>query len=277
MNKGVRFTPDVVGGSIFSALHKKVSKNVKKSIKNQAQSFDDIIEGDGFSIEGGNIFKKASRGIKKTAKRAAKKVKSEVNDKGNRQIVGRLAVEHGKTALKHVAKQGLRSVIAAPISAGVTLATGNPALGAASGKFASNEIMKRSGADKKLDHEINGLGVKMKRPKAGTQEMKDYMAAMRPKRGKGLGRVASPAAQENYKKSKSGGSFRAPSGGNIKEKVNGGSFRAPSGGALKSDVDVNNDNSDIIGISGPTPQIQNKPKYSRYSNTTKMVGKGFVP
>ena len=59
-----------------------------------------------------------------------------------------------------MAKTGLRSAIAAPISAGVTMVSGNPALGEMAGSVASDQIMKRSGADKKLDNKIGGLGWK---------------------------------------------------------------------------------------------------------------------
>jgi len=265
-NKGVKFTSEMIGGSVFSQIHKKVSEKVKKSLKDA--SFDEIIEGDGF-------FKKMSKGIKKgnkaiqntvktvksEVKKAPKTIKAEVNDKGNRKIVGRKAKELGKESLKYVAKEGLKTVIAAPIAAGTTFVTGNPALGNAVGKFASSEIMERSGANKKLDKKINGLGTK--RPAKGTAEMKEYMANMRSKK-------------------KTGGSFRAPSGNGLNDKISAsGSFRAPkgkgiSGGALISDAEHNNNLKHVVGLTSDSPMIQNETKYLRKYNGAKMVGKGFL-
>ena len=68
---------------------------------------------------------------------------SDIKSKNTQRVIGRFARKQGKEVLKGVAREG----IAAPI----TYATGNPALGA----LAADQIMSRSGADKKID----GLGL----------------------------------------------------------------------------------------------------------------------
>ena len=101
-------------------------------------------------IEGGALFKKLGKSIKKgvgKAKKAvskkAKELDSDIKSKNTQRTIGRFARRQGKEALKDVARQG----IAAPI----TYATGNPAIGA----LAADQIMSRTGADKKID----GLGL----------------------------------------------------------------------------------------------------------------------
>ena len=73
----------------------------------------------------------------------AKELDSDIKSKPTQRTIGRFARRQGKEALKDVARQG----IAAPI----TYATGNPAIGA----LAADQIMSRTGADKKID----GLGL----------------------------------------------------------------------------------------------------------------------
>jgi hypothetical protein len=144
-------------------------------------------------IEGGRFsFKKGFKNVGRAISNQAKK-ESKAIDKLSKSTginYKKEAKAFGKNALKTTA--GV--VIAAPIS----LATGNPIAGG----VGSAVIMEKSGLNKKID----GLGFGK-----GSAHMKARMAAIRA-----------------MKKSKSGGSFKAPS------ENSGGSFKAAGEGFKKS-------------------------------------------
>jgi hypothetical protein len=148
----------VNGGRLTNILKKikKVKREARKSIANSEQEFD----GDG-------LFKKIRRGVSKASKTLHKGVKivddakttakkavvkkanqfdSDIKSKNTQRVVGRYARRQGKEGLKYVAREG----IAATVDAGLSTVGVPPGLGS----IAADQIMSRSGADKKID----GLG-----------------------------------------------------------------------------------------------------------------------
>jgi len=152
-------------------------------------------------IEGGKLFsfKKSFKKVGKTISKQAKK-ESKAIDKLSKST----GIDYKKEA-KNFGKNTLKTTAGVAIAAPISAVTGNPIAGG----VGSAIIMEKSGLNKKID----GLGFIK-----GSPEMKAKMAAIRA-----------------MKKSKSGGSFRAPgenSGGSFR--APGGSFRAPGQGLKKS-------------------------------------------
>ncbi len=144
-------------------------------------------------IEGGRFsFKKGFKNVGRAISNQAKKEGKAINKLS--KSTGIDFKKEGKAFGKNALKTTASVVIGAPIAA----ATGNPIAGG----VGSALIMEKSGLNKKID----GLGFAK-----GSAQMKSRMAALRA-----------------MKKSKSGGSFKAPS------EKKGGSFKAAGEGFKKS-------------------------------------------
>jgi hypothetical protein len=210
--KNTDYDSTIDGGKLSKILKsiKKIKKGSRKAIAESNQEFDE--SGDG-------LFKKIRRGVSKASKTLDKAVKtvdnakktvkktvvkkanqfdSDVKSKNTQRVIGRYAKQQGKEGLKYIAREG----IAAPISMGATYVTGNPVIGEQVGSFAADQIMSRSGADKKID----GLGF-----------------------GKNVRKLTN-----RRRKTVSGGEIFFDDDENAEKNISGTSFRSSSGKSLNN-------------------------------------------
>ena len=126
------------------------------------------------SIEGGSLFKKIRRGVKKGVNKAKKGVVKQANDLDHlakkeitEKKVKSVAIKTAKAGGKYVAKDLVHKAIAAPITAGLTYGGVPPPMSKAIGDKASAYISKKSGLDNKIDKGIDGLGLHPTKPIRG--------------------------------------------------------------------------------------------------------------
>jgi len=125
-------------------------------------------------IEGGSLFKKIRRGVKKGVGKAKKAVVKQANDIDHRakkeiteKNVKSVAIKTAKAGGKYVAKDLVHKAISAPITAGLTYGGVPPPISKAIGDKASAYVSKKTGLDNKIDKTIDGFGFVASNPIRG--------------------------------------------------------------------------------------------------------------
>ena len=153
---------EIIGDGFFKKIDRTIRKSTKK-IKNVVDKVDKVAH-EVKSVADDISLTKARKALYKKANALDKRVKKEVTEKKVKSVAIKAGKYAGKEAVKYVAREGISGVLAVPL----TMATGNPVLSGIIADETSNQIMKRTGADRKIDKAIQGLGFKGYEKKGGS-------------------------------------------------------------------------------------------------------------